>query len=109
MAVTHAKPGEVIDIRPFGSSLPAAKTTALFKTQSVEVIRMVMPTGKEISEHEAPGTLIVQCLEGRVAFTASGKTEELHAGQLLYLEAQEPHAVRCIEDASFLLTILSNQ
>ena len=34
------------------------------------------------------------------------KTTELEAGQLMYLVAEEPHAVRCIEDASFLLTIL---
>jgi quercetin dioxygenase-like cupin family protein len=49
---------------------------------------------------------MVQCLEGKIAFTALGKTEELAAGQMLYLTAGEPHSVKCIEDASFLLTIL---
>jgi len=37
-----------------------------------------------------------------------GKTEELQAGQLLYFAAEETHSVQCIEDASFLLTILLN-
>jgi quercetin dioxygenase-like cupin family protein len=62
--------------------------------------------GKEIAEHKAPGEITVQCLEGKLAFTALGKTQEVMAGQLLYLAAGEPHSVKCIKDASFLLTIL---
>ena len=109
MAIPHAQPGEVIDVRPLGSALADSKTKTLFKTESVEAVRIVMPAGKEISEHEAPGEIIVQCLEGKIAFTALGKSDELSAGQLLYLSAEEPHSVKCIEDASFLLTILLNR
>ena len=109
MAIPHAQPGEVVDVRPLGSVLADTKTRSLFKTENVEAVRMVMPAGKEIPEHEAPGEIIVQCLEGKVAFTTMGKTNELEAGQLLYLAAEEPHSVRCIEDASFLLTILLNR
>ena len=109
MATHHAQPGEVVDVRPLGSALADSKTTTLFKTENVEAVRIVMPAGKEISEHEAPGEIIVQCLEGKVAFTALGKTTELDAGQLMYLASEEPHSVKCIEDASFLLTILLNR
>lgn len=106
MAIRHANPGEVVDVRPLGSALADSRTTTVFKTRHVELVRVVMSAGKEISEHQAPGEIIVQCLEGKVAFSAMGKTEELQAGQLMYLAAEEAHAVRCIEDASFLLTIL---
>ena len=106
MAITHANPGDVIDVRPLGDSLPTAKTTALVKSNKLEIVRLVMTAGKEIAEHKAPGEITVHCLEGRIAFTALGKTQELTAGQLLYLNAGEPHAVRCLENASFLLTIL---
>ena len=109
MAIPHAQPGEVVDVRPLGSALADSKTKTLFKTESVEAVRIVMPAGKEISEHEAPGEIIVQCLEGKIAFTALGKSDELSAGQLLYLGAEEPHSVKCIEDASFLLTMLLNR
>ena len=108
MALTHARPGEVVDVRPFGAELANSKTATLFKTNKVEVVRIVMKAGKEISEHEAPGEIIVQCLEGKIGFTALGNSRELKPGQLLYLNAGEPHSVRCIEDASFLLTILLN-
>ena len=109
MAIPHARPGEVVDVRPFGSALADSKTSTLFKTEDIEVVRIVMSAGKEISEHEAPGEIIVQCLEGRIAFTTMGKAKELAAGQLLHLAAEEPHSVKCFEDASFLLTILLNR
>lgn len=106
MAIPHAQPGEVIDVRPLGSSLATAKTTTLLKTSRVEVVRLVMTAGKEIAEHKAPGEITVHCLEGRVTFTALGQPHDLSAGQMLYLGAGEPHSVKCIDDASFLLTIL---
>lgn len=106
MAIHHAQPGEILDVRPLGAALADTKTSTLFKTDNVEVIRIVMQAGKEIAEHEAPGEIIVQCVEGKVAFKALGKTQQLEAGQLMYLAAKEPHSVQCSEDASFLLTIL---
>lgn len=106
MAIPHAAPGDVIDVRPLGMALAAAQTKTLFKTRQIEVVRLVMAAGKEIAEHKAPGELTAQCLEGKIAFTALGRTRELAAGQLLYLAAGEPHSVRCLEDGSLLLTIL---
>src|SRR3954447_4048699 len=106
MAIPHAKPGEVVDVRPLGSALASAQTTTLVRAEQVEVIRLVVPAGKVIEEHQAKGEIVVQCLEGRVAFTAFGKTQNLEAGRLLYLPTGEPHSVKGIEDASLLLTVL---
>jgi len=106
MSIPHAKAGELIDVRPLGSELRGTKTTTLVKTDDFEILRLVLPAGKEIPEHEAPGEISVQCLEGRVAFTTAGKTQELSAGQLLYLSTAEPHALRGIDDASLLVTTL---
>lgn len=106
MAIPHAQPGEVIDVRPLGSALTTAKTTTLLKSEKVEIIRLVMAAGKVLAEHKAPGEITVHCLEGKIAFTAFGHTHELTAGQLLYLPAGEPHSVQCLEAASILLTIL---
>jgi quercetin dioxygenase-like cupin family protein len=106
MAIPHAKPGERVDVRPLGSALASAQTKTLIRAEQVEVIRLVIPAGKQIDEHKAKGEIIVQCLEGKVAFTAFGKTPNLEAGQLLYMPTGEPHSVKGIEDASLLLTIL---
>jgi quercetin dioxygenase-like cupin family protein len=106
MALPHAQPGEVVDVRPLGSALASAQTKTLVRAEQVEVIRLVVPAGKEIEEHKAKGEIVVQCLEGRVAFTAFGKAQHLEAGKLLYLPTGEPHSVKGVEDASLLLTVL---
>ena len=106
MAIPHAKSGEVIEIGPLGSSLAGSKTSALIKSATLEVIRLVVPTGKDIPEHKAPGDITVQCLEGEVDFTAEGKTQRLGPGRLLYLAAGAPHSLHGVQDASVLVTIL---
>jgi quercetin dioxygenase-like cupin family protein len=106
MAVPHAKPGEIVGVRPLGPALTSTQTTTLIRAERVEVIRLVVPAGKDIPEHRAKGEIVVQCLEGRVAFTALGKTQTLEAGALLYLPAGEPHSVKGVEDASLLLSVL---
>ena len=106
MAIAHAKPGEVVDVRPLGSALASAQTKTLVRAEQVEVIRLVVPAGNEIEQHKAKGEIIVQCLEGRVAFTALGKTQTLEVGKLLYLPTGEPHSVKGVENASLLLTVL---
>lgn len=106
MAIPHAKSGEVIDIGPLGSALAQTKTTTLVKTETLEIIRLVIPSGKTIPEHRAHGEITVQCLEGRVALTTGGTTQDLVARQLLYLSSEEPHSLHGLEDASVLVTIL---
>lgn len=106
MAIPHAKPGEIVDVRPLGSALASAQTKTLVRAEQVEVIRLVVPAGKEIEEHKAKGEIVVHCLEGKVTFAAFGKTHTLEAGKLLYLPKGEPHTVKGVENASLLLTIL---
>lgn len=105
MSIPHANPGEVIQL-PLGTALCSSRTTTVVKTADLELIRLVLPAGKEIPTHRALGEITVQCLEGRVSFTTAGKTQELAAGQLVYLAAGEPHAVKGIELSSLLLTLL---
>jgi quercetin dioxygenase-like cupin family protein len=109
MAISHAQPGEIVDVRPLGAALQSAKTTTLVKTRDLEILRLVIPKGKEIPPHKAPGEISVQCLEGRVAFSGAGKTQELSPGELLHLSAADPHALKGLEDSSVLVTILLAQ
>jgi quercetin dioxygenase-like cupin family protein len=105
MAIPHARPGEVIDVRPLADRLEGEKTRALVKTDGLEIIRLIVPRDKEIPPHATNGAITVQCLEGRVAFTAEGVRRELAAGEMLYLEGAQSHSIRGIDDASLLLTI----
>ena len=106
MAIPHAKPGEVVDVRPLGSGLSAANTWTIVKTETLEVIRIVLPASKELPPHKVPGEITVHCLEGRVEFRVGELKRELTAGEFLYLEGGSEHALRAREDSSLLVTIL---
>lgn len=106
MAIPHAQPGDVIDISALGEKLPQTQTTTLAKTDSLEVLRLVLSAGKQIAPHAVPGEITVQCLEGKAVFTARGKDHELTPGHMLYLAGGDEHAVRAVEDVSLLVTIL---
>ena len=106
MAIRHAQSGEVIDVGPLGPALAGSVTTALVKTAALEVLRLVIPAGKDVPEHKAPGEITVQCVEGAVDFSAAGRTQRLTPGQFLYLAAGVPHSLHGVQGASVLVTIL---
>lgn len=106
MAVLHASPGSVIDVRPLKEHFSNAKTQVLVKTDALEVIRLVLPAGKTISEHQAPSEITFQVLEGTVRFTCHGQPHELSGGEMLFLGSREPHTVFAVEDSTVLLTML---
>jgi len=105
MSLPHAAPGDLIDVRPLGSALREANTRAFFKSDRVEVIRVVLLAGETNTEHHAPGEITFQCMEGSVNFTALGKASILRAGHMLYLTSNELHTIEAIEDSCLLLTI----
>lgn len=106
MAIPKANSAEIVDVRPLGTTLATTVSRTLVKTKTIEVIRLVLPAGKEIPTHKAPNEITVQCLEGRVAFTTAGQTQELTQGQFLYLTAAEPHSLKAIEHSSLLVTLV---
>lgn len=72
MAMPHAASGQIVDVRPLGDTLTRSVTTTLVKTEHLEVIRLVVPAGKEIPPHQVAGEITVQCLEGEVEFRTGG-------------------------------------
>lgn len=109
MAIPHATPGDVIDVRPLGATLATARTHALFKSGDLELIRVVLRAGSEMPPHVVAGEITVQCIEGRIAFTCDAGVRELAAGELIHVTGDEMHALRGIEDSSLLLTIALKQ
>lgn len=106
MAIEHAQPGQPVDVSPLGERLASEKTAALFKSDELEVIRLVLQAGKGLPPHKVPGEITIHCLEGRIAVGADGTQHVLGAGQLLYLGGGVPHDVKALEDASALVTIV---
>ena len=106
MAIAHAAPGQLVDVLPLGSQLSEARTSALFKTDELEVMRVVLPAGKTVPAHKVKGEITIHCLEGEVDLMAGGQTQRMKAGQLVWLEGSVDHALKAIQDASLLVTIV---
>ena len=106
MAIAHVAPGEIVDVQPLGSQLCESRNVALFKTDELEVIRLVMPAGKSMPSHWVKGEVTIHCLEGEVILTAGGQTRQMLAGQLVWLEGGVDHALLAVQDSSLLLTIV---
>ena len=106
MALPHAQPLDVIDVRPLDAGLPGAVTTSLLKTPTLQLMRLVLRAGHGLPQHSVPGAITIHCLEGEAAVTTPSRTCDLRAGQLVMLTGSEPHAVKAITDASLLVTVL---
>ena len=110
MALSHASSGQPISLALAAGSLACVPSSALFKTDHLEVIRVVLPGGKVFPPHKVAGDITVQCLSGAIEFTMGEEGEErrvqLSAGELLYLEGGVRHGLRGLTDAVVLVSIV---
>lgn len=105
MALPHAQPGDLIDIRPLGAALATHKTHTLYKSGALEVFRLVLPAGKAVPEHSVAGELTVQCLEGHIMFRLGERSTAMRAGELMCIPGGAQHALKALEDSSVLVTL----
>jgi quercetin dioxygenase-like cupin family protein len=77
----------------------------LLKTSDLRVVLVTMRAGAELAEHTAPGTITVQPLRGRFLFSTEDMTKEIVAGDLMSVAGKVRHAVRCLDEGAFLLTL----
>jgi len=106
MATHHASPGEIVNLETWARDLPNEKSKTIVKTDEMELVRLVLPAGKEFADHKVSGPTVIHCIKGDIELTARGATQHLEPGQLLYLMPGEPHAVRAVSDSVVMLTII---
>jgi quercetin dioxygenase-like cupin family protein len=101
MAITHAAPGELIDL--FTQDGP--ESVALIRDEHFEVFRLGMKAGKTLPEHQLASLSTIQCLSGRIEIDAQGRVQAMPAGCMMYLESCEPRTIRAVEHSSILVTM----
>lgn len=105
MAQPHARPGEPFSVAALAGRSGGERTTALIKGHQLEVVRLVLPAGKSLREHSAPGEVTVYVLAGEVDFGVSDAEHRMGAGDFIHLAAGQPHWLRAVSDMSALVTI----
>jgi quercetin dioxygenase-like cupin family protein len=106
MSIPHAHSGQAISVAPLAHALAQQRTVALFKSEQLELIRLVLLAGKSMPPHKVSGEITIQCLEGRLDVQVQGMSTLLQAGELMFLLGSVPHSVTALEDASALVTIV---
>jgi quercetin dioxygenase-like cupin family protein len=106
MALHHAGPGEIINLAHPPQGAAQDVSTAIFRTDDIEVIRRVLQPGKTVPPHEVKGDLTLQCLTGTVKLMAYGKTQAIPPGHLAYVAGCEPYSLGADEETVVLMTIV---
>jgi quercetin dioxygenase-like cupin family protein len=104
MALHHLKPTEIVNLSEAAESEPRHR--ALVKTSQFEAIRLSLTAGEEIPEHHVEGFATVHCLLGSIEMILNDQTVTMTSGDWLYLDQRQQHAIRAIDRATLLVTIM---
>ena len=77
----------------------------LLRTGNSRVVLFGFAEGQELTEHTSTQNAVVQILCGECEFVLDGKPRLMKTGDLLFMPARLPHAVRATKQCSMLLTL----
>ena len=106
MALSHARPLDVVSVRPLGPALAGAVSTSLLKTERLQLLHLVLPAHHDQPEHHVDDECTIHCLEGEVEVVMPGGTRRLGPGSLVVLPARQPYSLRARADSAVLMTLL---
>lgn len=106
MALPHAQPLDIIDLRPLGADLAPTRSHSLLRTDKLQLMRVVLLAGQGLPRHHQEGEVCIQCVEGLVVVSTSAGDKLLQPGCATVLPAGEPHALKAEQDSSLILFML---
>ena len=98
--------GPVVEMVGYQAGSVVSKTLIDKKTGTVTLF--AFGQGQGLSEHTAPFDALVQVLDGEVDITISGKPHRLTSGDIILMPANEPHALKAVQDFKMLLTMIKS-
>lgn len=76
------------------------------KAEAGNVTLFAFDKEQGLSEHTAPFDALVHIIDGEALVTISGKPYELKAGDAIIMPANEPHALKAVQQFKMLLTMI---
>jgi quercetin dioxygenase-like cupin family protein len=84
----------------------AVVSRELLKKPKGNVTVFAFDEGQGLSEHTAPFDALVQIMEGQAEIVISGKSHQLHEGEIILMPAGEPHALKALKPFKMMLTMI---
>lgn len=106
MALAHAQPLDLIDLRPLGAKLTPTRSHSLLRTDRLQLMRIVLMAGQGLPLHRQAGEILFHGIEGVVRIRTSAGDKLLLPGDAVLLPSGEPHALLATQDASLLAVML---
>ncbi|MBT6061971.1 MAG: cupin domain-containing protein [Anaerolineae bacterium] len=105
--MTETKKAEILNMADLAKYQEGAVVSSqILRAETGNVTLFAFDKGQELSEHSTPFDALVQVLNGKVEILISGKSYMMESGQSIILPADEPHAVKAIEEFKMLLTMI---
>jgi quercetin dioxygenase-like cupin family protein len=90
---------------PDPDSVARHRAEILVKSETLRVVLVTALSGGTLHDHSAPGPITIHVLEGSFRLRVDGGDQVLTADEVAALAPGVPHAVECVDDGAFLLTI----
>jgi quercetin dioxygenase-like cupin family protein len=78
----------------------------LIKKEKGTVTLFAFDKGQGLSEHTAPFDAMVSVLEGKVEVSISGNPSIVSGGEMIIMPANEPHALKAVENFKMMLIMI---
>lgn len=75
----------------------------IFNTSNGAVALLAFKAGQKLDQHVAPAQLMVNVLEGEIAFTMLDTPHTIHAGEFMLVGEGVPHSVLANADSKVML------
>jgi quercetin dioxygenase-like cupin family protein len=105
--VPVAEPIRPVDLVTYQQGAVVSRTLVKQSTGTVTVF--AFDEGQGLSEHTAPFDALVHVLEGSAEIVIGGKTNQLSAGEMIVMPANQPHALTARTPFKMLLTMIRSR
>ena len=99
-----AEPQNLIDLVNYQKGSVVSR--ALIKKKTGTVTLFAFDQDQALSEHTAPFDAMVYILDGKAEIIISGNSNILEKGNMIIMPANEPHALKAIEQFKMMLTMI---
>ena len=84
----------------------AIVSRVILKAEAGNVTLFAFDAGQELSEHTTPFDALVHVLDGEAEIRISGHPFHLKTGEAILMPADQPHAVKAVNNFKMLLTMI---
>ena len=94
----------LIDLVQYQTGTVVSRT--LVKKPTGTVTAFAFDVNEGLSEHTAPFDALVFIIDGEAEVTIAGTPYHVHAGEMLRLPANQPHALRAVQRFKMMLVMI---